>query len=305
MELTRTPARRERAERPAPRALVWAVSGLLACSAPAFANPPTPRVELWHGTQQVGSFPPLAAEETRPAPEQAPCEQGPTLPAPPLLDPALPATHLPREEKPGPVSTPGSVLSTQCVAPEAPGATAGKPAAATDAPAQPASTPAAPASVPTTPEREASTRGVASDLVFQVACVFGAAFLGPLVSAAVLLWLLRRHSKRSGALFRIEHVGGPANPSVEAMSILAAREALLTSPGWGGRLGEREGAPASPSRAAQATSAEAFQLGPTCEQEQQDRAAQAQDREQAMLQQFFEDNLRLQEQIERSRNADQ
>jgi hypothetical protein len=296
---------------------------MFACASMACADPPTPRVELWHGTQQVGTFPPQPVEETCPVAEQAPCAQGPALPVPSLLDPALPATQLPRAEKPGLVPTPPDhLLSTQFVAPEsapavmpaaegqqkpAPGCVkegAVQPPAAAEAGTEQPESVSVPGGAPNPSAGEARARGASSDLVFQVACVFGAAFLGPLMSVAMLLWLLRRHGKRSGALFRIEHVGGSASPSLEAMSILAAREALLTSPGWGGRLSEREAAPV-PRQAAQPTSAEAFQFGPTCEEEQQHRAAQAQDQEQALLQHFFEDNLRLQEQIERSRNADQ
>ncbi len=331
MRVARTPSRRERAELPALRALAWAAGSLFAFAAPALGTPPVPgtpmptRVELWHGIQQVGSFPPLPAEETRPV--QA--ESGPALPAPPALDPALPATPLPRQENTGPLPPPpDNLLSTQFIAPEAP-PTGSKtteestpvtppsaPApvtrvekptvAASEAPVPPAAVARPPQpDAQTTPERETAARGVSSDLIFQVACVFGAAFLGPLVSAAVLLLLLRRYARRSGALFRIEHVGGPASPSVEAMSILAAREALLTAPGWGGRLGERAGLPAGPSRAEEIKSGERFELGPTCEQAYQSKAAQAEQQEQNLLQQFFEENLRLQEQIERSRKADE
>jgi hypothetical protein len=320
VRITRTPTGIE-------RSLAWAASGLFAFTTPALATPPapvpcgTPRVELWHGTQQVGTFPPQPVEEPRATPDRA--EEGLPLPAPLLLPSELPATNLPGANNttsppslPLPVAPvqsaapvpPEGVVEAQHVVPAAPAEAAPAPreskptaTAAREVTAPPTQAESAPAPA-STPEREAPARGLSSELIVQIACVFGAAFLGPLFSVALLLILLRRHGQRSGPLFRIEHVGGL--PSAEAMSILAAREALAGAPGWGSRLGEPAHPPAAAVRAAEVKAGEAFDLGPTCEQEQQNKALQAEQQEQALLLQFYEANLQLQAQIERSRQAD-
>ncbi len=144
-------------------------------------------------------------------------------------------------------------------------------------------------------------------LLFQTACVFGAAILGPLVSIAALVVLLRRHSRNAGPLFRIEHVGGvtaiPVGPypggAVGATLPDGFQQATAARiPGGARTLPVEEVAePASEE------TGELFELGPTYEEEQRLKATQEREQEQAVLHQLFEQNLRLQEELARSRQS--
>ncbi len=161
------------------------------------------------------------------------------------------------------------------------------------APPAPAAVPAAPAAVaparPAEPPEAVSNFYLSRIALVQLVSFFAALFIGPLVVVFGLFFLLRRYGARYGPLFRIEttttHVGGayvPAGPAPAAPPADFDPAAL------------REPAVAA---VEEESTAETFELGPTFEDERLQQEEAARQREQAMLQHVFEQNMQLRQEI--------
>jgi hypothetical protein len=174
-------------------------------------------------------------------------------------------------------------------------------------------TPVAPASAGHTPRSEhvsaSADEDVLGKIVVQVTFILAVAIVAPLVSVVCFFWLLRRHGQHFGPLFRIDYVGAPpvvSGPFSASALGLAGQDTLTPSFDRGGRFEDlgvaadaMSGNPAPP----QEEVAETFELGPTFEEERLLKENQAQQQDSAVVQQLFEDNLRLQEQIEQKRES--
>jgi len=160
------------------------------------------------------------------------------------------------------------------------------------------------------PTRSAPLPGFSPDLplydfigktVFTVAIIFALAIIAPLVFIYCLLGLLRRHNQNFGPLIRIEYVGaspmhvGPFTASPLGATGEAVPTALEGNKRF--RVGQTE--------SAGAPTAQQFDLGPTIETERQLKEEQAKRLDEAVLQQLFEDNLKLQVQIELAKEQQQ
>jgi hypothetical protein len=109
----------------------------------------------------------------------------------------------------------------------------------------------------------------------------------PLLGFGLLLLMLRRLSR--GPLLRIEYINNqPAAPYPGVI--------LGTLPG-SALPAQAAPAPPPPRTTEPELTGEAFDLGPTYEEERQQRQQQGQRQEQAVLRQLFEDNLRLQGEV--------
>src|SRR5262249_37632069 len=119
-------------------------------------------------------------------------------------------------------------------------------------------------------------------------------------------WLLRRHSRHFGPLFRIDYVGsGPVvtGPFSASTAGLVEQQDLEPTLDRGGRLDALQ-ADAAVAAAREEEVAEPFDLGPTFQDERLQKELQAKQQEEAVLQHLFEDNLRLHEQIELATEAE-
>lgn len=119
----------------------------------------------------------------------------------------------------------------------------------------------------------------------QVGLIAGAMLVCPLLVALLVVVMLRR----TGLQLRVEVI----NPT--ASGPLVAR----VGPGWAVLPGGPEAteAPQPTLPAEEEPTAERFELGPTYEEEQQARAEEQRHKELAVLQQVFEDNVRLRDEI--------
>jgi hypothetical protein len=145
---------------------------------------------------------------------------------------------------------------------------------------------------------------VVSRTVIQVTFILAVAIVAPLVTVVCFFWLLRRHGQHLGPLFRIDYFGSPpvvTGPFTASALDLAGQDSLGSSFDRGGRfedLGLAAEALRGNPKPPQEEVAETFELGPTFEEERLLKENQAQQQESAVVQQLFEENLRLQEQIE-------
>ncbi|MGL4554111.1 MAG: hypothetical protein ACRC33_23355 [Gemmataceae bacterium] len=255
-----------------------AAFGAAACfGQPAMPNlPPSdpPAIEVWHGNRRSDPGKP----EARPTPPVA-AEPVALPPAPPPV-PAAPATSV-ADDLGKAFQTIGTLAAhvRSAVESSRPAAPSGsiQLAAVQATPrtlaevAPPAPAPSAPRDVPAsvTPAAPPETNWV------QVAVVAGAVLMCPVPVALIAALVLRR----TGIRLHVEFSG--AGPTGFA--------AAPPEPKWG---------PANPlTQHEPEVTAGRFDLGPTYEEEQAARAREAANQEQAVLQQIFEDNLRLHEQI--------
>jgi hypothetical protein len=125
------------------------------------------------------------------------------------------------------------------------------------------------------------------------------AIIAPLVSIVSFFWLLGRHSRQYGPLFRLSAgsdatISGPFKASIEENAANVKH---------GRRLEDvQEGDGPAPARK---PVGETFDVGPTFEEERQLREDMAHQQEEAILQHFFEENLRLLEQIEQAKQKNE
>jgi hypothetical protein len=166
---------------------------------------------------------------------------------------------------------------------------------------------------PAAPARNAPPPGFSPELpshdsigktVLTVAIIIPLVIIAPLVLVHCLFGLLRRHSQQFGPLIRIEYVGAPpmsVGPfTVNSLGATGAvQDAAPASLERNNRLGVGQ------AESAQAHTAKQFELGPTFEAQRKHKDQQAQRMEQAVLQQLFEDNLKLQAQIDLAKEQEQ
>jgi hypothetical protein len=124
--------------------------------------------------------------------------------------------------------------------------------------------------------------------------IMASAIVAPLALLLGLYTMLVRYSRGTGPLFRIEYVGNPQ--AVVLGPYPVPTHGLPGAETGGGRL-----ASTISEVSAASTTAEKFDLGPTFEEARMQQEEQAKQRESAILQQVFEQNLRLQENLERAR----
>jgi hypothetical protein len=117
--------------------------------------------------------------------------------------------------------------------------------------------------------------------------------LGPVLVVLLLALVVRGRGLR----FRVDVVNStPAGPIVARLETNWPLPAPPAQPTGPQTLPAEDAEPQS--AVEQASTAEDFDLGPSYEEEQQARADAARQQEQALLQEIFEHNLRLLEQIE-------
>lgn len=136
--------------------------------------------------------------------------------------------------------------------------------------------------------------------LLQVALVFSAAVVAPLVFVVSFFRLLRRHSRQFGPLFRFDQgnqpiVAGPFSTSALGLAgnAPAHEGAALDGTPAGNRFKEQ----------APEHTPEQFELGPSYEEERLTKQRHAEQQEQAALERLIEDNLRFQEEIRESREG--
>jgi hypothetical protein len=135
------------------------------------------------------------------------------------------------------------------------------------------------------------------------AIIIALVIIAPLILVHCLFGLLRRH-QQFGPLIRIEYVGAPpmsVGPfTVNSLGATGAvQEAAPSALERNNRLGVGQ------AESAQAHTAKQFDLGPTFEGQRQLKEQQAQRMEQAILQQLFEDNIKLHAQIDLAKEQQQ
>jgi hypothetical protein len=140
--------------------------------------------------------------------------------------------------------------------------------------------------------------------VFTVAIIVALAIIAPLVFVHCLFGLLRRHSQHFGPLIRVEYVGGPpitVGPfTAGSLGVAGAMPDAVS-----GALERNNRFGAGQAESAGARTAQQFDLGPTFETQRQLKEEEAKRLEEAVLQQLFEDNLKLQVQIDLAKEQQQ
>ncbi len=134
--------------------------------------------------------------------------------------------------------------------------------------------------------------------VLQGLFIVAVAIVAPLVSIVSFFWLLGRHSRQYGPLFRNSDattVNGPFKAKIE-------ESAPAASVKRSNRLEDVQDDEPAPVRK---PIVEKFDVGPTIEEERQVREDMVQQQEEAILQHFFEENLRLLEQIEQAKQKNE
>lgn len=283
------------------RAWAGAAAGLLTAAAqPCLAEPPPGQpvpIEQWYGLRRIDPGanppPPQAAEPETTSPAALPALPPAAVELPPPVAtteivPAqaatagqsvkradVPARTEAPEPRPLPPLGPVGALETTT------------PSRTSDSPVNPATAPVGgqrgsatiEAPTPARPVEGRQTESAEPRLLTQVVSLFGAAFLGPLAAAGVLLLLLRRRVARAGPLFRIEYAGSVAVPP--------------SPPVWGRRLNSA----ADPSGAA--ATGQDGNGGPGS------AASATSPQEEAVLQALLAENLRMMEQLNERRTTDE
>lgn len=140
--------------------------------------------------------------------------------------------------------------------------------------------------------------------VFTVAIIFALAIIAPLVFVLCLYGVLRRHGQHFGPLIRIEYVGAPAM-GVGPFTASSPGAARVVPEAVPAALERNKGFTVGQTESAGAATAQQFDLGPTFETQRQHKEQQAKRLEEAVLQQLFEDNLKLQVQIDLAQEQQQ
>lgn len=282
------------------RAGVGAIGSVLALAAPCYADPPGNPVpiEQWSGLRRIDAGATSERAATSPDPSAPPVlpptrpEAPPIAPTAPIETPAI----IPAQAIIPPVAAEPSIrradVPAQTGASEPRALPPLGPVGALD-PATPARAPATPLTSPSegqrgtvtteTPAPAYNTEGrqresTESNLLTQTVCLFGAAFLGPLAAAGVVLLLVRRRVARTGPLFRIEYAG----------SVPVPMNSTTAPPRW-----ERQHNPAATEQASIASPS-----APTAGQV----AAGNSQQEDAVLRALLADNLRMIEQLNERRD---
>ncbi len=131
------------------------------------------------------------------------------------------------------------------------------------------------------------------------------AIVAPLASLLCFFWLLGRHSRRFGPIFRVDSAGsvgtvtGPFTAQVPVAAGSAAEAAVATDAG----PEHFEVAEIALPRRFEEQLPEEFDLGPTFEEERKRKEESIEQQENAVLEQLFEQNLRLHEQIEQAHDS--
>jgi hypothetical protein len=288
------------------RALVnWSASGALLAAAPVLAEPPAAEpavhIEQWRGLRCVVKDC-KSAEHAKPAviTLASPALQGlppvllPKINPPPLpqIAPNLPFVPAPAPmPAPVPVTVPAAIpirleIHTERVHDDPPAKSGAKAPEADAAEAQSAEVINSRVLRPILPEpREESW-------VSTLATLMGG-ILTPLVVMGSVLMLLR-HLRRN-PLIRIEHVGsqnlGGAQQSFSLTDVVRILQGNLANP-----ISAQDHAPS----AEPPSTAVPFELGPTFEEERLAREQQAQQKQEGLLRQLFEDNVKLQTELKNS-----
>jgi hypothetical protein len=169
-----------------------------------------------------------------------------------------------------------------------------KPAVATAPPAPPPSSPA-PVHSPAEDKGEGPTSFLYQVAVVQLVSVIGSLVVGPVVVLLALLFLLRRF-KGAGSLLRVEVVNSGTPAPTFVYGGPAPWPAPVPAAGGDGAEVRLPSAAAPPEPEVE-TTAQPFELGPTYEEERRQREQAQQQREQAVFQHVYEDNVRLREQL--------
>ena len=282
-------------------AAAWAACGWYSLGAPVAAqSPAAPHIEMYYGLRRVdvsapakvaASPAPAAPQRTTTAvlrePEQKPLgSAGPLLPdlsAAPFLAPG------PRLDRPAatgvvPVSHVEGAVPVPAVPARLPEAPPPAVVARTESPPAPA----APKHREPRPHVEDNPSSSGAALyhiaVAQLICTLVAVVVGPLLVVLTLCALLRRHSRRHGPLIRIEFANGQF-PTYLAMPPAPAAPPRV------------ETVPASTAIEESPSTAETFDLGPTYDDELRMKEQSLRQQEQAIVQQLFEQNVKLQEDL--------
>ena len=125
------------------------------------------------------------------------------------------------------------------------------------------------------------------------AATVGGPLLTPIILLAGVVILARFLRGQSGPLIRIEHVGG----SSQTLGFAELAELLRGSLPNGGAAPADATAVAAPPVFEEPITAEMFELGPTYEEERLARELQGQQAELGVLQQLFEDNVKLRNEL--------
>ncbi|HZZ79657.1 MAG TPA: hypothetical protein VFE62_14145, partial [Gemmataceae bacterium] len=149
------------------------------------------------------------------------------------------------------------------------------------------------ASIPPSPP----TATLIGKTLLDVVVILAVAIIVPLVSLVGLFLLLGRHAKRFGPLVRIEYSGTPMVVGPYRMDAPGGAEP--TPPSENNRFAE-----ALAAENAEEITAEQFDIGPSFEEERLLKEEQVKQQEDALLQQLFEDNLRMYDQLDLTRTPE-
>lgn len=252
--------------------------GILGFGARLAAQPPVPatvQVEQFRGLRRVDYVPKQEPPEAKVQPAELKIEQPKSA--------AKDEGRRNQDEKEDKPSLPPSfvVLNPSPVAPSAPAKTPSVVEQKAESPSkEPVSIP--PAREPV--ESPSETVRAASILV--------APLLPMLVILGVLLYLARLLKRQNSPLIRIEHVGGRQDVPLTDLAALLYRQKAAS-----------ESLPEL-SAPTERTTAQTFELGPTFQEESSAKKKEAQQREQGVLQQLFDDNLKLRQQLSDSGDLD-
>jgi hypothetical protein len=128
----------------------------------------------------------------------------------------------------------------------------------------------------------------------QVASILSGLVLGPLVLLAALVVVLRRHGAHSGSLFRVEVVNAQGHGSYSG---------TVAVPPPGGLTAGLEAALPPATAANEEQTAQAFDLGPSYEEEKRAKEEAQRQQEEALLRHIFDENVQLREQIDGQADA--
>jgi hypothetical protein len=130
------------------------------------------------------------------------------------------------------------------------------------------------------------------------ATTLAAPLLPTLLVLMFLMVLARRLKAQQGPLIRVEHVGGQHGIAYKDLAALMFGPGAREPAGAGTPLGQD-----APSTAEPPTTSQAFELGPTLEEERAAKEQETHNREQGMLQHLFDENMKLRNQLKDPESA--
>lgn len=295
----------------------WSALGCMAVGTPVMADPPAADgiavIEQYQGLKRVDNFSqPVqsAAKPRRPIePETVTFASAPFSGQPRTLVPAHDITITsnfdpgvvksgfiaenvgfirPSYAKPGPASVPPGASKYEfqpiATASAEPAPTSPKALAEQVVESRPKQSQAEPSVVIVNPPREVrEVREAREDGTLSAVSTLLGTILTPLAVLAGVWIVVRYLQGRSGPLIRIEHIGG----------VYAAPVAPIENPGPPNPYTIEM----PPTPIEETSTAQTFELGPTFEEERLAREQQAQQQEEGVLRQLFDDNIKLQKQL--------